>query len=180
MPTSMTVAPGLSQSPLIIFGRPMAATTMSAWRVNAGQVAGARVDDGHGAAFAEQELRHRLADDVRAADDHGVQAGEVAELGLQQLQAAERRARDEAGEADGEPAGVDRVEAVDVLVGIDGEDDRVGVDMRRQRQLDEDPVDRGVGVEAVDQGEQLGLRSCRREACARSSPSRPRRVALPL
>ena len=30
---------------------------------------GLRVGDGHGAALAEQELRHRLADDVRAADD---------------------------------------------------------------------------------------------------------------
>ena len=45
--------------------------------------------------------------------------GEVAELGLEQLQAAERRAGDEAGEADRQPAGVDRVEAVDVLGGVD-------------------------------------------------------------
>ena len=37
MPTSMTVAPGLIQSPLIISGRPTAATRMSAVRHRAGR-----------------------------------------------------------------------------------------------------------------------------------------------
>ena len=45
-----------------------------------GQVAGARMGDGHGAALAEQQLRHRLADDVGAADHHRVEPGELAEL----------------------------------------------------------------------------------------------------
>ena len=40
-----------------------------------GQVAGAAVGDGDGAILAEQQLRHRLADDVRAADDHRLEAG---------------------------------------------------------------------------------------------------------
>ena len=84
-----------------------------------GQVAGAAVGDGDGAAFAEQQQRHRLADDVGAADDDRVHAGKIAQLGLEQHQAAERRAGHEAVEPGRQAAGIDRVEAVDVLVGVD-------------------------------------------------------------
>ena len=54
---------------------------------------------------------------------------QVAELVLAANQAAERRAGDEAVEADREPAGVDRVEPVDVLVGRDPGDDHPFVDL---------------------------------------------------
>ena len=74
MPTSITVAPGLIQSPLTISGRPTAATTMSARRTTSGRSRVRLVGDGDGAALAEQQLRHRLADDVRAADHHRVHA----------------------------------------------------------------------------------------------------------
>ncbi len=49
------------------------------------QVAGLRVGDRHRAVVGEEELRHRLADDVGAPDDDGVLAGEAA--------GAERRLR---------------------------------------------------------------------------------------
>ena len=44
-----------------------------------GEVAGAAVGDRHRAILAQQELRHRLADDVRAADHHRLEPGKVAE-----------------------------------------------------------------------------------------------------
>src|SRR5690606_31924468 len=37
----------------------------------------ARMRHGDGAVFGEQQLRHRLADDVRLADDDGMEAGKV-------------------------------------------------------------------------------------------------------
>ena len=40
-----------------------------------GQIAGARMGDGDGAAFAQQQLRHGLADQDRAPDHHGILAG---------------------------------------------------------------------------------------------------------
>ena len=49
------------------------------------------------------------------------------------------------------------MEAVDILVGVDRRDDPLLVDMVGQRQLDEDAVDRIVGVELVDQIDQLLL-----------------------
>jgi hypothetical protein len=64
MPTSITVAPGLIQSPLIISRPPDGGDQISAPRHHRGQIAGARMRDGHRAAFAQQQLRHRLADDV--------------------------------------------------------------------------------------------------------------------
>jgi len=49
-----------------------------------------------------------------------------------------------------EPADVDGVEPVDVLAGVDRLDDHVGVDVLRKGQLNEDAVDRGVGIETGD------------------------------
>ena len=50
------------------------------------------------------------------------------------------------------------MEAVDILGRIDGDQDLGRVELLGQRQLDQDAVDRGVGVEAPDQLQQLGLR----------------------
>jgi hypothetical protein len=49
------------------------------------------------------------------------------------------------------------VETVDVLVRTDALDHRLGIDVRRQRQLHQDAVDAVVGVEAVDQRQQFVL-----------------------
>ncbi len=74
MPTSITVAPGFSQSPLTISGRPTAATTMSARRTTSGR-SRVRLWAMVTVQFSrEQQLRHRLADDVRAADHHRLEA----------------------------------------------------------------------------------------------------------
>ena len=78
MPTSITMAPGLIQSPRIISGLPMAATSRSARRQTAGQIARLGMADGDGGVLVEQQLRHRLADDVGAADHHRLQPGERA------------------------------------------------------------------------------------------------------
>ena len=53
--------------------------------------------------------------------------------------------------------GVHGMEAVDVLVRRDGVRDARLVDVRRERQLDEDPVDLVVGVELVDEREDVRL-----------------------
>ena len=61
-------------------------------------------------------------------------------------------------QADREPSGVDRVKAVDILVGRYTGDDDLLVDLRRERQLDEDSVDCGIGIEPVDQRNEIVLR----------------------
>ena len=73
----MTTAPGLTQSPRIICGRPTAATSTSACAAHRRKIARARVGDGHRGVRGEQELRHRLADDVAPPDDDGVRAVEL-------------------------------------------------------------------------------------------------------
>ena len=122
-----------------------------------------------GAAFLGQQLRHRLADDVRPPDHHRVEPRQIAELILEQHQAPERRARHEAVQPGRQPPGIDRVEAVDILVGVDPRGDDALVDMIGQRQLDEDAVDRPVGVERVDQREQIVLRRVGGELCSKLS-----------
>ena len=60
------------------------------------------------------------------------------------------RRRQEAVVAEAEQAGVERMDAVDVLGRIDRVDDRAQADRRRERHLDDDAVDRRVVVEVAD------------------------------
>ncbi len=55
MPTSITVAPGFTMSPVIRRGRPTAATSTSAAPADLGEVARARVADRHGRVLGEQQ-----------------------------------------------------------------------------------------------------------------------------
>ena len=64
--------------------------------------------------------------------------------------------RQEAVVAEAEEAGVERMDAVDVLGRIDRVDDRAQADRRRQRHLDDDAVDRRVVVELADGGGRRG------------------------
>ena len=76
-------------------------------------------------------------------------------LRSQNLDDAGRSARREAGLAALQAACVDGMEAVDVLVGSDCLEETLGVDVLRQRKLDEDAVDVVAGVELGDEGEHL-------------------------
>ena len=151
MPTSITQAPGFTQSRLDHFRPPDRGDDDVGAADDIGEVARPRMGDGDGAALLDQQLRHRLADQDRAADDDGVEPRKLAEPVLEQHQAAERGAGDEAGQAQRQPAGADRGQAIDVLARVDPVDHRLLVEMVGKRQLDEDAVDRGIGVEPVDQ-----------------------------
>jgi hypothetical protein len=84
-------------------------------------------------ALADQEHRHRLADDVRPPDHHRVLAGDGPELLLQKIEAAEGRAGHERLQPGGEAAGVRWMKAVDVLGRIDRSDHGRRIDVRRKR-----------------------------------------------
>ncbi|MCY1537644.1 hypothetical protein D9M68_731490 [compost metagenome] len=113
--------------------------------------------DGDGGALGQQHHGHRLADDVAAADDHGVLAAQVVADRFEHLHAAVRRAGPEARGAGHQRAGAGHVEAVDVLGGRDGLDDLLAVHVLGQRQLNEDAVHLGVVVEGADARQQVGL-----------------------
>ena len=66
------------------------------------------------------------------------------------------RAHDESPE-------VDRMQAIGVLVGIDGQQRLLLVALRRQRQLDDEGIDACVVIEGPDRGEHLSLRDSGRE-----------------
>ena len=67
------------------------------------------------------------------------------------------------------------MKAVDVLARIDPLGHALAVDVRRQRQLHQDAVHRRVGVERVDEREELGFRGRPPEDRARTTACRPRR-----
>ena len=78
-------------------------------------------------------------------------------VGVEDLHDPRGRCRHQDRVALEQEAGVQRVEAVDVLGGIDGPDHAVLVDLVGQRELDEDAGHPLVGVEVADEGEELVL-----------------------
>ena len=106
----------------------------------------------------EQHEGHRLSDDRRAADDHRVFARRVDLVLVEHLHDARRGAGAQALEAAHEPAHVHGMEAVDVLVRVDGRHDLLGIEVSRQRHLDEDARDVLIGVQAPDKLHELLLR----------------------
>ena len=90
----------------------------------------------------QQQLRERLAHHVGAADHDRLQALQGGVHALGETDAAERRAGHEARQAGREPADIHRIEAVDILVGIERREHFLRVDLRRQRQLHQDAVAR--------------------------------------
>ncbi len=104
----------------------------------------------------DEQVRHRLADDVRAADDDHVCALGLHVGGREELLDAVGRTGLEAGVAGDEAADVLGVEAVDVLRRVDGAQDRPVLDVVGDRHLDENAVDILVGVEVLDGVVQFG------------------------
>ena len=127
-PTSSTAAPGLTMSPVMMPGTPAAATTMSACRTWAAR---SRVPVWHSVTVAFSVRRVSSSPSgrptVRPRPTTTTSAPAICDVvPAQQLDAADRRARQRAGLAEHQLAEVDRVQAVDVLV---------GVDPRQQREL---------------------------------------------
>ena len=80
MPTSMTAAPGLIQSPRIISARPTAPTRMSARRQISWQIPGARMGDRHRAmAFASNSAAIGLPTMLERPTITALLAGQIAE-----------------------------------------------------------------------------------------------------
>ena len=93
MPTSMTVAPGLIQSPRIYSARPMATNSRFGAAAQIRQIAGMRMRDGHRCVRGEQQLPERIADDVGAADHQRIEPVSDGRTELGELDAGDRRAR---------------------------------------------------------------------------------------
>ena len=121
------------------------------------------MDDGDGGVAVHEEHRDGKSDEVGPADDDGVLALELYAAPVQQLDAPLRSAGDvegdggeigpvDLGAADvggggAQAGGVERMETVDVLLGVDAGEDGVLVDVLGQGELDQYAVDGGIGVE---------------------------------
>jgi hypothetical protein len=107
------------------------------------------VADGHRRVGVQQQQRHRLADDLAAAQHHRPAARELDLVALQQLHDPRRRAGHEARALLDQQAHVRRMEAVDVLVRAHVVEHALRVHLLRQRQLHQDAVDLGAAVEGL-------------------------------
>ena len=126
-----------------------------------------RMADRHRRVPLQQQHRHRLPDNLAAADHHRVRTRHRDAAPDEQLDDAGRRARHEARAPLHEPADVGRMEAVHVLVGIDRVEHALRgapAHRRGQRRLHEDAVVLGAGVQPRHERQQLVERRGRRQA----------------
>ena len=117
-------------------------------------------------AFAcSSKQRLRFAYDIAAAEDDGVRAFDGHVAAAQNFHHSGGRAGDQPGTSRDEMADVHRMEAVDILRGVDRFKNLFRIDLRRQRELHEDSVDIVARVEILDQFEEFvrGNRGGRRD-----------------
>ena len=158
MPTSMTAAPGLIQSPRIISGRPDGGHEDVGRAAEAGQVARARVRHRDRRAARGQQQRHGLAHDQAAPDDDGVRRPRSA------IPARSSSHMIPAGVHDTDPGSPrirrPRLTGAKPSTSLSGWM-RLAIAHLRElvghRQLHEHPVDGVVGVQLVDDRVELGL-----------------------
>src|SRR5262249_12145811 len=117
--------------------------------------------NGHCRIFSQEQLRHRLANNVCTADDDRLQASKRFMHGFCEKNAAQWRAWNKRRQANREPACVHRVKTVHVLSRIDSRNDFLRVDLPRKRQLDQNAADFLIGIKLRDDIEQLRFaRAC--------------------
>src|SRR5216683_3216697 len=119
------------------------------------QVARFGMADRDGGVGVHEEKGHGFADDVAAAEDHGIGAFDLDFVALQNFHAAGGSAGDQAGASADEAAEIDGMETVHVFGGINGFQNALGIDLRGKRKLDEDAVDVVVAIQVFDDGEQI-------------------------
>ena len=88
---------------------------------------------------------------------HGTSAAQVESGMRNQRHHTQRRAGHHPRRADHQCPGIERMKAIDILVRVDRIDDRAGINVFGQRQLHQDAVDRGIGVQRGNPGQQGGL-----------------------
>src|SRR5208282_459701 len=119
------------------------------------QIARLRVADGDGGVLIQQQHGDRLAHNVAASDYHGFLPGDRNLAALQNLHDAGRRAGHQSWTLRRKVAHVHGMESVYVFGGIDRQQNLLGIDVRGQRQLNQDAVDFVAAVQAGDEGEQF-------------------------
>lgn len=122
------------------------------------QIAGAGVADGYSGVGVGEEHGQGAADDVTASDDDRFLTFDGDVGATKDFHASGGGAGDEAGTLGAEIADVDGMEAIDILLRGDGEEDALGIDMGRQGKLDKDAIDLIAGIELLDQGNQFAGR----------------------
>ncbi len=106
--------------------------------------------DGDRRTGMHQQHGHRLANDIRTADHHGFLAFGIDARLLEELHRPVWRTGDKAGHPLHQRTNVLGAEAIDILLGGDCVQHRVGVEMLWQGQLHQNTVNLRIGVEFGD------------------------------
>ncbi len=119
----------------------------------AGKIARAAMADADRGVLLDQQERRRHPDHRGSTDHHGVLTRDLDARPAQDLDRGVRGCRQEPVVAEAQQAGIERMDAVDVLGRVDRIDDRAQPDRRRQRHLDDDAIDGRIGIEVAERGD---------------------------
>ena len=148
VPAPTTAAPGFTMSAVTMPATPAADTIDVRGARQCGHVLDAGVHDGDRGVAVRSAHRHqqreRPTDRESATDDDDVLALDGHVVLREQLHDPAGVQRQRSRSAHDEPSEVRRVQSVDVLGGIDAQQDLFFVDAVRQRELHEDRMDVGV------------------------------------
>ncbi len=136
----------------------MAATRQIGLTADGRKVGRLRMADGDGGVLVEQQQRDGLAHDVAAPHHDRALAGDGNPVALQHLDDARGRAGARSRQPGHQGADIAGMEAVDVLFGGDGQQDALGIHLRRQGELHQDAIDIVARVELLHNGKEFSGR----------------------
>ena len=113
--------------------------------------------DRHGRIPRQQQLRQRLADDVAAADDDGMLAGQGNFVVIQYCHDRPWRAGRPWALAGGHQPDVQGMQRIHILVRIDAANDNIRIDLARHRHHRQNTADFRIPVQLFDQFQNLLL-----------------------
>ena len=113
---------------------------------NCGQILAAGMGDGDSAAVAKQKLRHRFAHNIRAPNNHSVEARKAAVMIAQHHQAAQWRAGHHGLLPRSKQTHIRDMEPIHILRGVNRIDHKRAVNMVRQGQLHQNTMHRLIRV----------------------------------
>jgi hypothetical protein len=157
-PTSITTAPSLTTSAVIALGFPAATTRISAAGVKR-HVAGSRVTDRHRhigpCLLLQKDVCNGLAHNVRSSNHNNLGSICFHARPNKELLDSSRSSRKIIRFPNHQFSDIDRVKSVHIFFRIDGIEHPGLVDVFRQRQLDQNPMNFRILVIVVDEFEEL-------------------------
>ena len=105
----------------------------------------------------QQQRSHRLTNNIRSAHNHRILTRQITGIRTQQHHTAQRCAGDQSRLTSGQPPNINQMKSINIFVWIDRINHGMGIDLSRQRQLDQNSMDRWITIKLINQHQEFTL-----------------------